>query len=66
MIAIDSDQHRLEEPSATLHQVVAGAIRQSPELGECIHRLARKYVWWKTPEEAVAQPKLLHATRPRV
>ena len=32
-------------------------LRPSPEGLECLSRLARTYVWWKTPEEAMRFPE---------
>jgi len=29
----------------------------TPEMIDALRRLAAKYIWWKTPEEAVAQPE---------
>jgi len=33
-----------------------GELPPSPEGLECLWRLARTYVWWKTPEEAMRYP----------
>ncbi|MDR3752623.1 MAG: hypothetical protein P4K93_02595 [Terracidiphilus sp.] len=36
-------------------------LRPSPEGLECLSRLARTYVWWKTPEEAMRFPERVAA-----
>ncbi len=34
-----------------------GGLDLSPEAFACLRELARRYVWWKTPDEAMRYPK---------
>ena len=45
----------------TLSAGLGEELRPSPQGLECLSRLARTYVWWKTPEEAMRFPERVAA-----